>query len=171
MCGNLTAQVRNIANRHHGGRARRPLAQDHGRRPRRNSGAQGHHQHDGRSAQLVRSEVTRVAREVGTKASSADKPRSRRCRHLEGPHRQRQLHGVKPHRPGPQYRDVPPRSRVATFQKITVNVSGESLSEGNAQHNGRPAQCVCRRKSRASHVKSDRRPVGRPGQRARVAGT
>ena len=40
--------------RHHRGRARRPLAQDHGRRPRRNPGAEGHHQHDGRPAQLVR---------------------------------------------------------------------------------------------------------------------
>ena len=48
-------------------RMRRPVAQDHRRRPRRNPRAEGHHQHDGGPAQLVRvSEVTRVAREVGT---------------------------------------------------------------------------------------------------------
>ncbi len=38
----------------HGRGARRLVAQDHGRRARRNSGAQGHHQHDGGSAQFVR---------------------------------------------------------------------------------------------------------------------
>ena len=50
----------------HGGREWRSFPQDHGRCARRDSGAQEHHQHDGGSAQLVRREVTRVAREVGT---------------------------------------------------------------------------------------------------------
>ena len=35
-------------------RARRPVAQDHGRRARRNSRAEEHHQHDGGPAQRVR---------------------------------------------------------------------------------------------------------------------
>ena len=51
MCGNLTDQVRNIAAGDHGRGARRPVAQDHGGRARRNPGAEGHHQHDGRPAQ------------------------------------------------------------------------------------------------------------------------
>ena len=54
MCGNLTDQVRNIAAGDDRGRARRPLAQDHGRRARRDSRAQGHHQHDGGPAQRLR---------------------------------------------------------------------------------------------------------------------
>ena len=37
-----------------GGGARRPVAQDHRRRARRDPRAEGHHQHDGRSAQRVR---------------------------------------------------------------------------------------------------------------------
>ena len=64
--GNLTGQVRNIAAGDDRGRARRPVAQDHGRRAGRDPRAQEHHQHDGRPAQRVRVEVTRVAREVGT---------------------------------------------------------------------------------------------------------
>ena len=49
-----------------GGRKRRPVEEDHRRRQRRDPGAEEHHQHDGGSAQLVRAEVTRVAREVGS---------------------------------------------------------------------------------------------------------
>ena len=50
-------------------------------------------------------EVTRVAREVGTEGKLGGQARSaRRRRHLEGPHRQRQLDGVEPDRPGAQHR-------------------------------------------------------------------
>ena len=51
------------------------------------------------------SEVTRVAREVGTEGKlggQADVPR--RGRHLERPHRQRELDGRQSHRPGAQHR-------------------------------------------------------------------
>ena len=50
MARNLTDQVRNIAAGDHGGRQRRPVPEDHRRRPRRDPRAQGHHQHDGRPA-------------------------------------------------------------------------------------------------------------------------
>jgi hypothetical protein len=40
------------------------------------------------------SEVTRVAREVGTEGKLGGQARSRRGRHLEGPDRQRQLDGL-----------------------------------------------------------------------------
>ena len=50
-------------------------------------------------------EVTRVAREVGTEGKLGGQARGAgRGRHLEGPHRQRQLDGVEPHRPGAQHR-------------------------------------------------------------------
>ena len=55
MAGNLTAQVRNIAEVTDRGRERRPLrGEDHGRRSRRDSPAQRGHQHDGRAAPVVR---------------------------------------------------------------------------------------------------------------------
>ena len=51
------------------------------------------------------SEVTRVAREVGTEGKLGGQAVvTGRRRHLEGPHRQRQLHGLEPDRPGPQHR-------------------------------------------------------------------
>ena len=74
--------------------ARRPVAQDHGRRARRNSRAQGHHQHDGRPAQRVRfGSHPRRPRGRHRRQARRPGPGARRCRHLEGPHRQRQLHG------------------------------------------------------------------------------
>ena len=67
MAGNLTAQVRNIAEVTTAvarGDLSRKITVDVARR---NPRAEGHHQHDGRSAQrLSPAEVTRVAREVGT---------------------------------------------------------------------------------------------------------
>ena len=66
MAGNLTGAGAQHRRGHDRGRARRPVAQDHRRCERRNSRAEKHDQHDGRSAQRLRSEVTRVAREVGT---------------------------------------------------------------------------------------------------------
>ena len=54
MASNLTGQVRNIADVATADRARRPVAQDHGRREGRDPRAEEHHQHDGRPAQRVR---------------------------------------------------------------------------------------------------------------------
>ena len=51
MAGNLTGQVRNIADVTTAVAKRRPVAEDHRRRPRRDPRAEEHHQHDGRSAQ------------------------------------------------------------------------------------------------------------------------
>ena len=75
------------------------------------------------------SEVTRVAREVGTEGKlggQAVVPGRRR--HLEGSHRQRQLDGRQPHRPGPQHRRGRDRHRNGDLsRKITVDVRGEIL--------------------------------------------
>ena len=61
-------------------------------------------------------EVTRVAREVGTEGKLGGQAEVQgRQRHLEGPHRQRQLDGEQPDRPGAQHRRRwPPRSPTAT---------------------------------------------------------
>ena len=57
-------------------------------------------------------EVTRVAREVGTEGKLGGQAKVEgRLRHLEGPHRQRQLHGRQPDRPGPQHRRGDDRGR------------------------------------------------------------
>ena len=54
MAGNLTAQVRSIADVTIAVAQRRPVEENHGRRARRDSAAQGSHQHDGGSAAVVR---------------------------------------------------------------------------------------------------------------------
>ncbi len=91
--------------RHHRGRQGRSLTEDHGRRSRRNPGAEEHHQHDGRSAQRVRVR-SHARRARGRFGREARRPggRAGRRRHLEGPHRQRQLHGRQPDRAGPEHR-------------------------------------------------------------------
>ena len=58
------------------------------------------------------SEVTRVAREVGTEGKLGGQAEVEgRGRHLEGPHRQRQLDGRQPDRPGAQHRRGDDRGR------------------------------------------------------------
>ena len=100
-----------------GGRQRRPVEEDHGRRARRNPRAEGHHQHDGRPAQRVRRRSD-ARRARGRHRRQARRPGAgaRRRRHLEGPDRQRQLDGRQPDRPGPQHR----RSRDRGGQRRPV---------------------------------------------------
>ena len=54
MAGNLTGAGPQHRRRHQGGGQRRPLEEDHRRCQGRNPRTEEHHQHDGRSAQLVR---------------------------------------------------------------------------------------------------------------------
>ena len=106
-------------------RARRPVAQDHGRRQGRDSRAEGHHQHDGRSAERLRlGSDARRAR--GRHRRQARRPggRARRRRHLEEPDRLGQLDGVEPDRPGPQHRRRRDRrSRAATCRARSPSTS------------------------------------------------
>ena len=105
MAGNLTGQVRNIAAVTTAVARRRPLQEDHRRREGRDPRAEEHHQHDGRSAPLVRGgSDARGAR--GRHRRQARRPgrRAGRRRHVEGPHRQRELHGRQPDQPGAQHR-------------------------------------------------------------------
>ena len=105
MCGNLTDQVRNIAQVTtavaRGDLSRKITVDVRGRDPR----AQGHHQHDGGPAQRLRvgghtcGARGRHRRQAGRSGAGAG-----RRRHLEGSHRQRQLHGQQPDGSGPQHR-------------------------------------------------------------------
>ena len=94
MCGNLTAQVRNIAQVTTAvarGDLSRKITVDVSRR---DPGAEGDHQHDGGPAQRLRRRGdARGAR--GRHRGPARRPGAgaRRRRDLEGPHRQRQLDG------------------------------------------------------------------------------
>ena len=69
-------------------------------------------------------EVTRVAREVGTEGQARRPGRGEgRRRHVEGPHRLRELDGRQPDRPGAQHR---------------------------RRHDGGRATAICRRRSRST---------------------
>ena len=95
MCGNLTAQVRNIANVTtavaRGDLSRKITVDVRGEilelKDTINTMVD--------QLNSFASEVTRVAREVGTEGKLGGQAAgARRRRHLEGPHRQRQLHGL-----------------------------------------------------------------------------
>ncbi len=105
MAGNLTGQVRNIADVTIAVANGDLLEKDHRGRARRNSPAQGSHQHDGGTTTLVclgsharrpRGRHRRQARRSGRG--------SRRRGHLERLDRQRQRHVRQLDRPGAQYR-------------------------------------------------------------------
>ena len=64
-------------------------------------------------------EVTRVANEVGTEGKLGGQADVKGVvRHVEGPHRQRELHGLQPHHPGARHRQGRrPRSPTATCRR------------------------------------------------------
>ncbi len=78
-------------------------------------------------------EVTRVAREVGTRRPSRRTSQRAGCsRHLERSHRLGELHGRKPYRPGPKHRRSHNRRGPRRLsRKITVDVKGEILELKN----------------------------------------
>ena len=116
------------------------------------------------------SEVTRVAREVGTEGKLGGQAAgARRRRHLEGPDRQRQLHGRQPDRAGPQHRRRRDRHRRRrpVEEDHRERVGRNPAAEGNHQHDGGPAQRLRRRSDARRARGRHRRPARRPGQRAR----
>ena len=89
------------------------------------------------------SEVTRVAREVGTEGKLGGQAEvTGRRRHLEGPDRQRQLHGVEPDRPGPQHRRGRDgrRARRPVAEDHGRREGRDPRAEEHHQHDGRSAE-------------------------------
>ena len=91
------------------------------------------------------SEVTRVAREVGTEGKLGGQAQVNGVgRHLEGPDRQRQLDGRQPDRPGPQHR--PGDHRRGQRRPVQEDHGGregrDPGAEGHHQHHGGPAQLL-----------------------------
>ena len=143
---------------HHRRRERRPVAEDHRRRARRDLRAEEHHQHDGRHAPLVRRRSD-PRREGSRHRRQARRPgrRQGRLRHVEGPDRQRQRAW-----PRTSPSSCATSSKVATAiangdlsQKITVDVEGrDPPDQGRHQQDGRSAQLASPPRSRASRRKS-----------------
>ena len=110
-------------------------------------------------------EVTRVAREVGTEGKlggQANVPGRRR--NVEGPDRQRQLHGRQPDRPGAQYRgsDDRGRPRRSLAQDHGRREGRDPRAQEHHQHHGGPAQRLRfggdARRARGRHRRQARRP-------------
>ncbi len=112
MAGNLTAQVRNIAEVTTAVARGDLVAQDHGRREGRNSRAEEHHQHDGGPAQRVRRRSdTRGARSGNGRKARRPGAGARRGGYVEGSHGQRQRDGGEPDRAGTRHREGGDRRR------------------------------------------------------------
>ena len=170
MGSNLTAQVRNIAEVTTAVARGDLSAQDHRRREGRNPRAQEHHQHDGRSAQRLRLRSdARGARGRHRRQARRPGPGLRRGRHLEGPDRQRQLHGLQPHRPGARHREGRDRRRrrqPAPEADRAGQGRGRRAGRDDQQHD-RHAGDLRRAGDQRGPRGRRRRPAGRPGQRAR----
>ena len=113
------------------------------------------------------SEVTRVAREVGTEGKLGGQAEVQgRGRHLEGPDRQRELHGRQPDQPGAQHRRRDHRrgQRRPVEEDHGGREGRDPGAEEHHQHHGGPAQLL-RLGSDARGARSGhRRQAGRPGR-------
>ena len=149
-------------------RRRRPVEEDHGRRPRRNPAAQGHLEYDGRAASLLRRRSdARRARSRHRGPAGRPGRGARRRRHLEGPHRQRQPAGGQPHHAGPQHRrsDDGRGARRPVAQDHGRREGRNSRTQEHHQHHGRPAQRLRRRSDARGARGRHRRQARRPGAR------
>ncbi len=122
-------------------------------------------------------EVTRVAREVGTEGRARRTGgRARRRRHLEGPHRQRQPPGGEPHHPGEKHRRGDHRrgQRRPVAQDHRRRQGRDPRAQEHHQHHGRPAERLRRRSdpsgARGRHGGQARRAGTGPGRRRHVEG-
>ena len=134
MAGNLTSQVRNIAQVTTGVAKGDLVDQDHRRRTRRNSGAEEHHQHHGRSAQRVRfGSDARGARSRHRRKTRRPGRRARRCRNLEGSNRFGEFDGEQPDslRSATSREVTTAVAKGDLSRKITVDVRGEILELKN----------------------------------------
>ena len=123
------------------------------------------------------SEVTRVAREVGTEGKLGGQADVRgRRRHVEGPHRQRELDGGQPDGPGAQHRrrDDGRRERRPLEEDHGRRAGRDPRAQEHHQHDGRPALVVRlgghARRARGRHGRKARRPGRRARRRGHVEG-
>ena len=115
------------------------------------------------------SEVTRVAREVGTEGKlGGQADRAGRGRHLEGPDRLGQLDGLEPDRAGAQHRrgDHRRRARRPLAQDHRRRQGRDPRAQEHHQHDGRPAQRLRLRGHPRGARGRHRRQARRPGRRA-----
>ena len=153
----------------HGGGARRLVAQDHGRRERRDPAAQGHGQYHGRPAQLLRrgGHARRARGGHGRTARGSGRREGRRG-HVERSDRQRQLHGQQSHGPGSQHRrcDHGGGARRPVAQDHRRCEGRDPRAEEHDQHHGRSAALLCcGGDARCARGRYGRK-VGWPGRRA-----
>ena len=119
------------------------------------------------------SEVTRVAREVGSEGKLGRSGSGFwRRRNLEGSDGQREFHGRQPHGAGAKHR----RSRDCRSARrpFAQNCRGrqgrDSRTERHHQHDGGPAQCIrCRSHARGARSRNGRK-TGWPGAGVRCCG-
>ena len=171
MASNLTGQVRNIADVATAIAKGDLSSQDHGRGEGRNPGAEEHHQHDGGPAERLRlGSHARGARSRHRRQARRPGGGARRGGHLEGPDRQRQLHGVQPDRPGPQHRRRDHRRRQRRpFEEDHRRREGrDPRTQEHHQHDGRPARTAS--PSEVTRVAREVGTEGKLGGQAEVRG-
>ena len=113
------------------------------------------------------SEVTRVAREVGTEGKLGGQAAGeRRGWHLERSHRQRELHGRQPDFASAQHcrSDDGCRERRPLQEDHGRCAGRNSGAEEHHQYHGGPAQFVCFRSDPRGARSGYRRAAGRPGR-------
>ncbi len=116
------------------------------------------------------SEVTRVAREVGTEGKLGGQAAGpRRRRHLGRPDRERELDGGEPHRPGAQHRRGDHRGGLGRpVQEDHRRREGrDPRTQEHHQHDGRPAQRLRLRSEPRGARGRHRGQAWRPGASAR----
>ncbi len=126
--------------RDQGGRGRRPVEEDHGRRQGRDPRAEEHHQHDGRPALVVRRRGD-ARRARGRHRRDARRPgrRAGRLGDLEGPHRLGELDGRQPDLAGAQHR-----------RRHQGRRGGRPVEEDHRRRQGRDPRAEERRSTRWS---------------------
>ncbi len=170
MCGNLTDQVRNIANVTtavaRGDLSRKITVDVRGEilelKDTINTMVD--------QLNSFASEVTRVAREVGTEGKLGGQAQVPGVAGTwKDSYRQRQLHGQQLNRPGAQHRRRGDghRGRRPVQENHRQRVRRDPAAEGNVEYHGRPAQRLRRRSHTRGARGRHRRKAGRPGQRAR----
>ena len=174
LAGNLTVQLRDVSKVATAIAERRSLEENHRRCARRDPADQGRHQHDGRSARIVRlrGDARRQGSRQRRRARRPGRSHGRR-RHLEGPDRQRQRDGAQPDQSGAQHRrgDHGRRARRSVEEDHRRRPRRDPRAEEHHQHDGRSAQLVRVRSRRASPKRWATKAswAGRPRSRASPA--